>query len=108
MREFGWTIEYTLNLTFPVFLNLSNMLSRIRCDASIDENYKPYVSGKFGGKAAKDYFKTAGTFFLEERTTASVDKTEITPEIIDKANQKLRDLMKARHAALQKTIAPIS
>ena len=52
MREFGWTIEYTLNLTFPVFLELSLMLRRIRCDSAIDEFYTPYAAVKLGGKCS--------------------------------------------------------
>lgn len=103
MKEFGWTIEYVLSLTFPVFFDLFGLIRRIRMDAAIDEFYTPYGAVKFGGKCAEHLFKERGSVILKEET--AVKNKEITPAMIRKANRRLRALMKQRQQELEKTAA---
>lgn len=99
MREFGWTIEYTLNLTFPVFLELSLMLRRIRCDSAIDEFYTPYAAVKLGGKCSKRLFEGRGSFLLDGVTGAS--SGEESPEQVSRALEKLRKIMEKRRSEIK-------
>ena len=66
MREFGWTIVYTLSLSFPVFLELFGLIRRVRYDAAIDEFYLPYAAAKAGGRSAKRLFKGVGDVIAGE------------------------------------------
>lgn len=100
MKEFGWTIEYTLSLTFPVFLELSLMLRRIRCDSAIDEFYMPYAAVKLGGKCSKRLFEGRGSFMLDGGPGASAG--EASPEQVNKALEKLRRITEERQAAIRR------
>ena len=103
MKEFGWTIEYVLSLSFPVFFDLFGLIRRIRMDAAIDEFYTPYGAIKFGGKCAEHLFKGRGSVILKEDTPRNTE--EVTPDMIRKANRKLRALMKKRQQELEKAAA---
>ncbi|MCD8295471.1 MAG: hypothetical protein LUE27_09565 [Clostridia bacterium] len=100
MREFGWTIEYTLSLTFPVFFDLFGLIRRVRLDAAIDEFYTPYGAAKYGGKCAAHLFDGRGSVTMCDGKDAKAP--EVTGEMVKKANEKLRALMKSRHEALEK------
>lgn len=100
MKEFGWTIEYTLSLTFPVFLDLFDLIRRVRFDAAIDEFFTPYGAAKYGGKCSKTLFDGRGSIMLGDGKKQFRNTEEITPEIIEKANRKLRKLMDERATAL--------
>lgn len=101
MKEFSWSIEYVMSLTFPVFFNLFGLIRRIRMDSAIDEFYIPYAAVKFGGKCARNLFDGRGSITLSDHGDKS-GAHEITEEMIRKANRKLRALMKKRQEALQK------
>lgn len=103
MKEFGWTIEYTLNLTFPVFFDLFGLIRRIRLDAAIDEFYTPYGAVKFGGKCAKHLFDGRGSYLLNEKGTAAGQTEEVTDEMIERARKKLRAIMERNQAKLSET-----
>lgn len=96
MKEFSWTIEYTLNLTYPVFLGLTDMLHRIRLDSAVDEFYTPYGAAKYGGKCSKALFDGRGSFYLGNVKKKHFENEEVTPEMIEKANEKLRKIMEDR------------
>lgn len=100
MKEFGWTIEYTLNLTYPVFLNLFSLIRRIRFDAAIDQVYTPYAAAKYGGKASQHLFDGRGSFMLKSEAKLE----EITPKMIERANNKLRKIIAEREKKLLKTV----
>ena len=99
MREFGWSIEYVLSLTFPVFFDLFGLIRRVRMDAAIDEFYTPYGAVKFGGKCATHLFDGRGSVTLTE---SEKNTQEVTEAMIRRANRKLRKLMKQRQEALGK------
>ena len=101
MREFGWTIEYTLSLSFPQFFDLFGLVKRIRHDAAIDEFYTPYAAVKFGGKCSKHLFDGRGSITLENPDTPKV--RDYTPAMVRKANRKLKAIIKSRQDALAKT-----
>ena len=101
VKEFGWTIEYTLSRTFPVFMALTKMLRRIRYDAAIDEFYLPYSAAKLGGKCAKRLFEGRGSFMLND---SGNNDGETSPEQIDRAIEKIRKIIAAKHAAVQTNI----
>lgn len=102
MKEFGWSIEYVLSLTFPVFFDLFGLIRRVRMDAAIDEFYTPYGAVKFGGKCAAHLFEGRGSVTLPDGTEKPAPQT-VTQEMIRKANRKLRALMKKRQQELGKT-----
>ena len=101
MKEFGWSIEYVLSLTFPVFFDLFGLIRRVRMDAAIDEFYTPYGAVKFGGKCAKHLFDGRGSVTLTEDGEKSASH-EVTKRQINKANRRLRALMKKRQQELEK------
>ena len=68
MKEFGWTIEYVLGLSFPVFFELFGMIRRIRLDSAIDQFYLPYAAAKYGGKCQSNLFEGRGGFFISSKT----------------------------------------
>lgn len=100
MREFGWSIEYVLSLTFPVFFDMFGLIRRVRMDAAIDEFYTPYGAVKFGGKCASYLFDGRGSVTLTDESEKSTQ--EVTEAMIRRANRKLRKLMKQRQEALAK------
>lgn len=96
MREFGWTIEYTLSLTYPVFFDLFNLIRRVRLDAAIDEHYTPYAAAKYGGKCSKALFDGRGSMYLGKSDNKTFAHEEITPDMIEKANQRLQKIIADR------------
>lgn len=100
MKEFGWTIDYVLSLTYPVFLDLFTLIKRCRYDAAIDEFYTPYAAVKFGGKASKHLFSIRGDVFVG--STANVS---YTPEAAKKAEEKLRAIIEKRQRNLEQSIS---
>lgn len=106
MKEFGWSIEYTLALTFPVFFDLFGLIRRIRCDAAIDEFYQPYAAVKFGGKCARNLFDGRGTIILPDEDAASFAES-CTPAMIRRANRKLRAIIRERREALARAAEPV-
>lgn len=106
MKEFGWSIEYTLSLSFPVFLDLFDLIRRVRFDAAIDEFFTPYGAAKYGGKCSKTLFDGRGSIVLTDGESSPFGSTEeVTPEMIERANQKLRRLMEEREKKLAKAAA---
>lgn len=96
MKEFGWTIEYTLNLTYPVFLDLFNLIRRVRLDAAIDEFYTPYGAAKFGGKCSKALFDGRGSMFVKNALELPKNQEEVTPQMIERANERFQKIMEQR------------
>lgn len=101
MKEFGWTIEYTLSLTFPVFFDLFGLIRRVRLDAAVEEFYIPYGAVKFGGKCARHLFEGKGSVILSD-SSEKPEQQMVTDDMVRKAQRKLRALMKSRRNALQK------
>ncbi|MPN34979.1 hypothetical protein SDC9_182473 [bioreactor metagenome] len=100
MKEFGWTIEYTLDLTYPIFLNLFVLIRRVRADRAIDEFYHPYTAGKFGGKCQQLLYDTRGSFYLDGNPERQFD-----PEDLKRAEERLDAITRAREEALAKAAA---
>ena len=100
MKEFGWTIEYVLSLSYPVFLDLFTLIKRCRYDAAVDEFYTPYAAVKFGGKASKHLFSVRGDVFV-----GSEEAANYTPDMVKKAEEKLRSIIERRQKALEKAIS---
>lgn len=98
MREFGWTIEYTLNLSYPVFFELFTLISRVRADAAIDGVYIPYVAAKCGRGLKKHLFDTRGSFFLGGGGRAAAPKC--TKRQVATAVERLQAIIDARETAL--------
>ena len=98
MREFSWSIEYTLSLSFPVFLYLTSIIKRIRADNAIDSFFSPYVAAKAGKSAVDSLFQSAGSFFLE--TAPEAGSEEITPEKIKAAKERMDRIIAAREQQL--------
>ena len=90
MKEFGWSIEYTLSLTYPVFISLFGLIRQTRFDAAIDEFYTPYAAAKYGGKCHKFLFDGRGDFVINGTEQIKLSNEEITPEMIERANARLR------------------
>ena len=105
MKEFGWTIEYTLNLTYPVFLELFGLIHRVRMDAAIDQFYMPYGAAKYGGKCSKLLFEGRGSMHLGKTNSKQHEHEEITPEMIEKANDRFRKIIEERRKKAAEVIA---
>lgn len=97
MREFGWTIDYVLGLTFPVFFDLFGLIRRIRMDAAIDEFYTPYAAVKLGGKYADNLFGERGSVIITDDYSIT---HEITAEELENANRKLLAIINAQQNKL--------
>jgi hypothetical protein len=95
MREFGWTIEYTLSLSYPVFFELINLVRRVRLDAAVDEMFTPYAAAKYGGKCSKALFDGRGSMYIGTEKKHFVHE-DITPDMIEKANQRLQKIISDR------------
>ena len=98
MKEFGWTIEYTLSLSYPVFCSLFELIKQVRYDSAIDEFYTPYAAAKYGGKCHKFLFDGRGDFFVNEKKDkkSNCSDEEITAEMIERANIRLKEEL-AKH-----------
>ena len=105
MKEFGWTIEYTLSLTFPVFLDLFELIRRVRFDAAIDEFFTPYGAAKYGGKCSKALFNGRGSIMIPDTDKTSAKQHDVTPDMVERARQRLEMLMTERGAKLAQAAA---
>ena len=85
MRCFGWTVEYVLGLSWPVFTALTGLVSRTRLDEAVDTVYSGYSAGKFGGKSAEALFRGRGDWF----ETPEVDYDAIDQEALLKARERM-------------------
>ncbi len=96
MQTFGWTIEYTLNLSWPVFFDLTVMIRRIRYDNAIDSVFMPYSAAKYGKSFSSDLFDGRGSFYLapDEQTYT------YTEEDWKKADRKLKRIIREREKRL--------
>lgn len=101
MREFGWTIEYTLNLTFPQFIDLLGLVKRCRMDAAFDEFYVPYTAVKYGGDASKHLFKFKGDYYLHE----TVAEPTYTPEMLDAATKRLKERIERNRKKIEESVS---
>lgn len=103
MREFGWTIEYVLGLSYPVFFELFGLIRRVRLDSAIDEFYLPYAAAKYGGKCQKNLFDGRGGFFLlgDDRKPESESKG-YSKRDLKIANERLNRIIKQREEELAK------
>ena len=101
MREFGWTIEYTLNLTFPQFIDIFGLVKRCRMDAAFDEFYVPYSAVKFGSDASKHLFKIKGDYFLQE----TVSEPTYTPEMLERATKRLKERIERNKKKIEESIS---
>ncbi len=99
MREFTWTIDYTLSLPFPVFLYLTSIIKRIRADNAIDTVFIPYVAAKAGKKSVDDLFRTANGFFLDPPQVTIQEV--ITPEIMKAAEERMARIIATQEEALR-------
>ncbi|MDD4817296.1 MAG: hypothetical protein PHI85_04935 [Victivallaceae bacterium] len=98
MREFGWSIEYVLGLSYPVFSGLFGLIRRARLDASVDDVFIPYSAAKYGGKCLKLMLDGRGSFLLSD--TGGADVQPVTPRMEKRAMQKLREIMQAKRDAI--------
>lgn len=103
MKEFGWTIEYVLSLSYPVFLDLFHLIKRCRYDSAIDEFYTPYAAVKYGGKPSKHLFSVRGDIFVGFAGAETAE--QCTPEMIKSADEKLRKIIENRQKKLEKAIS---
>lgn len=104
MKEFGWTIEYTLSLTYPVFYALFDLIRKARYDSAIDEFYTPYAAAKYGGKCHKYLFNERGDFYVKggNCVKSTCSDEEITPEMIERANMRLKEELHKHNQRLAK------
>ncbi len=102
MREFGWSIEYVLSLSYPVFMSLFGLIRRIRFDSAIDEFFTPYAAAKYGGKCSKHLFAGRGSFLLKNTEN---DAAGVTEEMTHRAIQRLRRQMDERRKQLEQIAA---
>lgn len=98
MKEFGWSIEYTLNLTYPVFFNLYDLICRVRLDSAYEQFYVPYSALKVGKEPAKSLFNAKDSFFIDD--SVRVTPKEYTPDMLEKTNQRLRERIE-RHRKIE-------
>lgn len=103
MKEFGWTIQYVMSLTFPIFFDLFSLIRKARYDAAIDEFYTPYAAVKYGGKCSQHLFAGRGSFLLELPNHSKTK--DYTPAQLRKANAKLQKLMKLQQKRLEEISA---
>lgn len=77
MFAFGWTIEYTLNLTWPVFLDLFTLIRRTRIDHAVDAVYTPYCAGKYGKACSKFMLDMRGKWYVEDEPDYSYTEADL-------------------------------
>lgn len=100
MHAFGWTIEYTLSLSWPVFIELFSLIRRVRLDNAIDAMYVPYGAAKYGEDCSRALFDGRGSFFLIDagETTAY----RYSPEDVAAARARWERIRAARDSELAK------
>ena len=101
MKEFGWTIEYVLSLSFPVFFDLFGLIRRVRCDSAIDQVYLPYAAAKYGGKCQRNLFDGRGSFFLNTTSSGKAPKGYTRAEL-KAAEEKARRIIEEHEKALNR------
>ena len=86
MFAFGWTIEYTLALTWPVFLDLFALIKRARLDNAVDAVYTPYCAGKYGKACTKFMLSGRGKWYVEEEPDYSYSEEDLrrAQEVMDR------------------------
>jgi len=104
MKEFGWTIEYVLGLSFPVFFELFGMIRRIRLDSAIDQFYLPYAAAKYGGKCQTNLFEGRGGFFIDTKTGKQTGKG-YSRRALKIAEQRMARIIEQQNEALLKAAA---
>lgn len=101
MKEFGWTIEYTLNLTYPVFVNLFGLVKRVRADSAIDEFYYPYLAAKWGEGCREALFSLRGDIFLPDGDAPRNGPEKWSPEDLKRAERKLDRILAKRRKEME-------
>lgn len=101
MKEFGWTIDYVLSLSFPVFFELFGLIRRVRCDSAIDEVYLPYAAAKYGGKCQRNLFDGRGSFFLSSSSSGKEAKGYTKAEL-KAAQEKAQRIIEEHEKALKR------
>lgn len=96
MKEFGWTIEYTLSLSYPVFFDLFGLIRRVRLDNAIDSFYIPYGAAKYGKSLSKALFDGRGDFVIREERKP----VPITKSAYRRAYKQMDEIIKSRNQAL--------
>ena len=107
MKEFGWTIEYVLGLSYPVFFELFGLIRRVRLDSAIDGFYLPYAAAKYGGKCQKNLFDGRGGFFLSGDRKPKTESKGYTKRELKLATERLERIIKQREEALAKAASAI-
>ncbi|MGE4300814.1 MAG: hypothetical protein AB7F40_04335 [Victivallaceae bacterium] len=90
MAAFGWTIEYTLSLPWPVFMSMFGLIRRVRMDNAIDSMYTPYCAAKYGGTASRFLFDGRGSYHLEDDVKPPSEKA------LKLAHRKIMRIIRAR------------
>lgn len=102
MREFGWTIEYTLSLPFPVFIDLFGLIRKVRADAAYDGVYLPYAAAKYGGKASKRLFESRGSVYIGEASKSP--SVTVSRRQINQATKRFQAIIDAKNQALAEVV----
>lgn len=97
MKEFGWTIEYTFSLTYPVFIELFGLIKRARLENAVDSFFVPYAAAKYGKDCANALFKGSGSLFLDDKPE---EEKKCTKKQINRAMRKLDEIILSREKAL--------
>lgn len=100
MSAFGWTIEYTLALSWPVFMDLFPLIRRIRIDAGIDGVFTPYCAGKYGKSFCTDMFKARGGLYINAQAEYQYSDADVS-----RAKRRLRKILRARENQLAEAAA---
>ena len=103
MLAFGWTIEYTLALSFPQFVGMIDLARRARADAAINGFYVPYIAAKFGGDASRELFSTRGSLFLEDIDSDKVYES-YTEEQLEEANRRMLEIIQRKEQAVSEIV----
>lgn len=98
MHTFGWTIEYTLGLSWPVFFDLTALIRRVRYDNAIDSVFMPYGAAKYGKSFASDLFEGRGGYYLTPEE--DLPKSDYTEADLKRAERKLRRIIREREKKL--------
>lgn len=97
MHAFGWSIEYTLGLTWPVFIDLFELIKRVRLDNAVDGMYIPYSAAKYGKDCARALFDGRGTYYLK----GDVPQYTYSEEDVKRARARMRRIQRQRQKAME-------
>ena len=98
MFTFHWPVEYVMSLPYPVFMELTVLVGRVRADSAIEIDFSAYCAGKYGKGASEDLFEARGSFYLDRPLEKASPKLEYTAEDLEAA--KRRALKLASHPSL--------